>query len=63
MANVNVLSLIQTVHNQWSLAKQALEANDKTTFQTISTAIGVNKTAIDAAISAATNINDLQGLR
>lgn len=62
MAKYNALAALETMRQQLALCKQFLEQNDKTNFQATSTSIGNTKTALDAAISAETNINRLQGL-
>lgn len=62
MANVNVLETLELMRQQLAQAKQALEQNQKTQFQTLMTALAANKTIVDAAVSAQTNINVLQGL-
>lgn len=62
LANVNVLETLELMRQQLAQAKQALEQNQKTQFQTLMTALAANKTIVDAAVSAQTNINVLQGL-
>lgn len=56
----DVLSLLETMRQQLSLAKQYLIENDKTNLQTTMTAIATNKTTADNAISAATDVSTLQ---
>lgn len=61
VATVNILSLLENTRQLLSTCKQNLEANDKTALTATLVLVASNKTAIDAAVSAATNVSLNQG--
>lgn len=62
MANVDVITLLETNRQLLAQVKQAIIANDKTGAQALMTTVGTNATTINNAISAASNVSLLDGI-